>query len=196
MKKYIIIIFCFFIYLPSVCQIDKDFEKHGIKKNEAIDLVQKTLNLNHIDFFFTKEEKKKPLVILKKCYVKPLLNKNSLRKFGLPVQLKTYHQIYKDNDIKFIDFMEVFMVKNKLTITYGFYRNNFVVFAKFIKKDKKWVLLTNNIEQKPKTIVNISLTKARCLAEVLKCKNTDKDSLVGQSLLYTCKRCNEMYTFK
>lgn len=148
MKKYIITIFCFFIYSSSFCQIDKDFQKYGIEENEAVVLIQKALDLNHINFFFASEEKKEPLVILRKCYVKALLSSKSLKKFNLPVKYKTYHQIYKDNNIKFIDFLEVFLVKNKLTITYGFYRNNFVVFANFIKKDGKRVLLTNNLKQK------------------------------------------------
>ncbi|WP_394906735.1 hypothetical protein [uncultured Mesonia sp.] len=172
MKKNILyLIFLFIVsYGFSQYKINEDFKKYGISAQEYKILLQKSLNLNHIDFFFLENEKKKPVVLLKSEYIEPISDTICLTKFGNPIKIKSYKEIYEDMDVNFIDFIEVFMIKDKLTISYGFYNKHFVVFAEFLKYDNEWELITKDINEKPKAIVNLALTKGVCLSQLLKCK--------------------------
>lgn len=158
----------------------------SLSNNERQYILQEGLNTNHIDNFFTEEEKQYGVTILVTDFIQSYYKNIKLVKFNKPVYFQTHKEIYNELNEKFIDIFNGYKSNDTIVINYGLRSKFYAMEVKFIKKNNKWIKVTkdlNSKKQSPK-IVNFTKNKETCLAySILKKKYPEKYSYI--------RLCNE-----
>jgi len=148
--------------------VDTDRSK-GIESfslNETQELLQLGLSTNHINAFFSEEERDKGVSILINDFIEPFYKDIKLEKFGKKVKFRNKQEIHNKLDEKFINILLGYKEGDEIMLIYMMSFRSYAMKVKFAKRDNKWVKKTKDfsIEIKPSAIYNYRDKEVKCLA--------------------------------
>jgi hypothetical protein len=174
--------------------VDKSNDKEGIESlslKETQEILQLGLSTNHINAFFTNEERNIGISILITDFIKPFYKDIKLEKFGKKAKFQTKQEIYNKLDEKFINILLGYKEENEIMLLYMMSFRSYAMEVKFIKHDDKWVKITKDFstEIKPRAIYNYRDKKIKCLAySILLKKYPEKYDSERFSYMRSCSK--------
>lgn len=167
--------------------LKKTFNELSIE--EIQNILQKGIETNHLDSYFTEDEKKEGVIVVINDFINPYASKINLLKFNEKVHFKTHEQIYNDLNEKFIDITLGYEEKNRLMINFGIRGKFNAMFVKYDLENGAWVKTTKNFNEGSENLstVNFRNDKENCLAHAILKKKYPKK-------YYYLNKCNQ-YNF-
>ena len=172
----------------TVPQNDGGLETISLKEFEQA--FQDVLDLNQLDFLFSKEEKQKGITIVINDFVKSFYDSINLSKFNTPVSFKRHREILDEQNEKFFDISKnsVFIKDNKLYILLSLRYKYTGIQGVFERHENSWRIIhkeryTFSNESIP--VYRFIMDKEQCLSECIK-------ELKGyQKSYYDSRKCNQ-----
>jgi len=177
LKTKISITYVLIVLLLTSCKsqnIDKTIEQprtnfQSLSDDEVEHILQEGLNTNHLDMYFSEEDKVHNITILINEFISPYFEGIALTKFGNAVRFRSYEEIYNDLNEKFIDIDIINQSQDELVINYAMRSRFNSMFVHFKKQEGKWVKITKNFDE---GVTNMQTTqfaknKETCLARAI-----------------------------
>ena len=155
-------------------------KKHAfenLSSDELENVLQQTLNTNHLDSYFDEVEKRKGITVVINKFIEPYYKRLNLQKFNRGVNFQTHNEIYDNLNEKFVDIMNGSATEDSMTINVGLRSKFNAMFVEFVKINGKWQKITKDFKKEAKNLstTNFSNSKENCLAHtILKKKYPEK----------------------
>lgn len=141
----------------------------GLSIEEIKDVFQQGIETNHLDNYFSEEEKKEGITIVVNNFIKPIVNHLKLKKFNQNVKFETHQQIYNKLNEKFIDISLGYIKDDNMMINFSIRGKFNAMFVKYSKQNGKWIKTTadwkNGVVNKGE--VKFNNDKENCLAHAI-----------------------------
>lgn len=160
----------------------------GLSFGEMQEILQQGIETNHLDNYFSEEEKKEGVTIVVNDFIKPIIDQLKLMKFDQNVKFETHQQIYNGLNEKFIDISLGYIENDNMMINFSIRGRFNAMFIKYIRQNGKWIKTTTDWNKNAinRGEVNFIDDKENCLAHgILKKKYPEK-----YYYLATCKEYN------
>lgn len=141
----------------------------GLSFEEIQGILQQGIETNHLDNYFSEEEKKQGVTIVVNDFIKPIIGQLKLKKFDQNVKFETHQQIYNELNEKFIDISLGYIENDNMMINFSIRGRFNAMFVKYMRQNGKWMKTTTDWRKDVvnKGEVKFNNDKENCLAHAI-----------------------------